>query len=151
MTHKVSHPERMRTDRMLTLAAMLGAGVPVYAPPRHVGDGLHQVTFNMNQWFKHFGPAAKANPDMAKLFQHGPPKCDTVACMGGHCNILWGNGSLQDEQGAAASLGLDYADANRLFYPNTVRLGKWDDITPKKAARVLRHLVKTGEIDWTLR
>lgn len=48
-------------------------------------------------------------------------------------------------------LGLDDDQAALLFEPmNFGDHGNhdWDEVTPRQAAKVLRHLVKTGDVDW---
>lgn len=38
-----------------------------------------------------------------------------------------------------------------LFEPDSRIAGKnWDDITPQDAAKVIRHLADTGEVDWSI-
>lgn len=66
-----------------------------------------------------------------------PTNCGTVCCIGGWAEYLSG---VQD---------LDYSKAlDPLFYPSAA--DNWDDITPEKAAIVVRHYLTTGEIDWSL-
>jgi len=43
-------------------------------------------------------------------------------------------------------LEIDVARADDLFQPHP--LGDFQDPTPAQAAQVLRHLAKTGEVDW---
>lgn len=52
--------------------------------------------------------------------------------------------------GATKILGLDPEQAAELFEPmnNGLDDRDWDAVTPRQAAKVLRHLAKTGEVSW---
>lgn len=75
--------------------------------------------------------------------------------------LQWvGRGSIHDnhpgEAKARKLLGLDKKTADKLFYPYQLdrddedRNFDWENITPKQAAQVIRHLVDTGKVDWTV-
>lgn len=87
--------------------------------------------------------------------------CGTVACIAGWAVAAF-NPKLQGfqidyEQIAADLLGLRYEQADRLFTPSD----NGDDCDPededrspyaasaKQAAKVVRHLAETGEVDWS--
>jgi hypothetical protein len=91
--------------------------------------------------------------------------CGTVACIAGHAVFLAGKatvGKLRGELGvpdeAAKWLGLDagvFKEANQLFYGwNQTGTGiysvKMEKVTPADAAKVLRNLVETGEVNWSI-
>lgn len=42
--------------------------------------------------------------------------------------------------------GMDFIDASKLFEPDNVE--EWGSIEAKKAAKVIRHYLKTGEVNW---
>lgn len=44
-------------------------------------------------------------------------------------------------------LGIPLNEATRLFHPD---LATYGDVTPKQAARVIRHYADTGAVDWTV-
>lgn len=48
---------------------------------------------------------------------------------------------------AAEFLGIEGEKTDRLFLPSDVDL---DDVTSSHAAAVLRHLAKTGDVDWSV-
>lgn len=88
---------------------------------------------------------------------HVPHECGTVACIAGW-SALWqrmdGKGLLKqarqgvggDEHSVAEEiLGLDGDQADDLFLSDT-----GSNITPKMAAKVLRNLADTGQVDWTV-
>lgn len=64
-------------------------------------------------------------------------ECGTVCCIGGWAEYLGGISDL----GSKAAL-------DPLFYPNGIE--DWNQITPEKAAIVVRHYLTTGEICWSL-
>lgn len=84
-----------------------------------------------------------------------PGDCGGAMCIGGAAEEFFGTDEecLKHESGTsfgAKLLSLTYEDANKLFFP-------WEEftiddfqITPEKAAQVVRHLIKTGEVDWSI-
>ena len=84
----------------------------------------------------------------ADLSGHG---CKTTACIAGWTLSLlkpkWEDLNAHDiEQGARSILGLDQEQAEDLFYlPDYMSR---NSVTAKQAARTLRHLAETGEVDW---
>ena len=84
--------------------------------------------------------------------------CRTVACIAGWTIARLGNsqdaynpntGFRSDFDLAAELLGMDSDDAMRLF---AIPDHEWEEpTTATQAARVLRHLAATGEIDWSAR
>ena len=82
--------------------------------------------------------------------------CDTVTCIAG-----WAYGvarpkattrtllrSERIEEVAYKFLGLNIHEAWTLFVPHPWDKEKMHAITPAQAVRVLRHLAKTGKVDW---
>lgn len=111
------------------------------------GEGLRGVGFNMSVYGF---TVADCRPDHID-------DCGTVACIAGWaCLIaLPGIANLEQfeedtgeilEDFAADFLGLDWDKSGALFLPDEPA---WPDITPMQAVRVLRHLAKTGEVDWS--
>lgn len=90
--------------------------------------------------------------------------CDTCCCIGGTANMLEAieQGSLwaytdgrvgfhRSHTTAAAWLGLNSTDADKLFYPYNVCVkgeSDWSRITPAAAIACLEHLRDTGEVNW---
>lgn len=88
--------------------------------------------------------------------------CGTVCCIAGAvCQFfkpfdLWGeeNGSeaiFYGEGGvfvqAQEMLGVSDENADKLFTPGKV---DWESVTPEDAAKVIRHFIATGEVNWKL-
>ena len=91
------------------------------------------TVFDYNRWGR--------TPIKAFSMRHvyAEADCGTVACIAGVCGAMW-PGVCADE-----SLGLNTVQGRQLFMPK----GYSDsDVTSKQAARVLRHLAITGEVDW---
>lgn len=90
-----------------------------------------------------------------KGFNMGVWRCGSVGCIGGWTNYLYppadGRSTSFD---AASQLGLDDVTADELFFPGEAAgwNGRWDytDVTPAMAATVIRNLVDTGRVDWSL-
>ena len=78
--------------------------------------------------------------------------CGTVACIGGWAATLASDGKVarwtaSRWRAAVEYLGLEMSEANDLFVPHDLRLSA---IEPSQAVAVLRHLAKTGEVDWSI-
>jgi len=110
-----------------------------------------------------------ADSDYSTNVEH---KCGTTACIAGWvAEFFKTDGTLlkrrrTDEQiqrmgyggvtpyseVAAGILGIDDRTAYELFEPMNARpslaAADWDAVTPQQAAKVLRHLATTGEVDW---
>lgn len=103
--------------------------------------------------------------DMAH-FLTSRPECGTVCCIAGHA-ILANGGYIDSTHGyfehpkingssahplAAELLGIPFSREHsaKLFLPDTV--GHWSpyEATIADAIAVLKHLHKTGEIDWSI-
>lgn len=86
--------------------------------------------------------------DMADWIEHRD--CGTTACIAGHAALLadpdvrW----PEVEGTAEAWLGVDRVQSMELFTPLPV--DPWSKITASMAARVVRHLAKTGKVDWSV-
>lgn len=88
-------------------------------------------------------------------------QCGTAACIAGWAAHLFSPesvnavcGSEQDDWGeahyfAAGALGLTDEEACQLFVPLDSAT-PWRDIAPTQAAAVIDHLLKTGEVDWSV-
>lgn len=81
--------------------------------------------------------------------------CGTTCCIAGHALIMarksrddmrfWGDAMYW----ARSYLDLSELVARELMWPAPVQhmTFRWN-ATPKQAAKVIRHLIKTGEVDW---
>lgn len=86
-----------------------------------------------------------------------PHVCGTAACIAGYAAAVAGNNIEESEDSyllARNFLDIDGSQALALFYPHSWRnkhghQKNWDDMKPRHAIRVLEHLSKTGEVDWT--
>lgn len=111
----------MNIDRLTTIAEWLEAG----APRRDGVDG-----FDMRAWRDPFA------------------SCGTTCCIAGAAVEFFGNGGRDDiAYTAARLLGLEELPWMRLFIP-AFRKARIGDITPAWAARCIRKLIATGEVDW---
>lgn len=85
--------------------------------------------------------------------------CGTPSCIAGWASYIFtGKASLGNSNRVASEiLDLPYEKAVDLFLPEEEVLGDGGyktleiiDPTPQQAATVLRHLVKTGKVDWLI-
>jgi hypothetical protein len=90
----------------------------------------------------------------AALYDQKTFKSGNRRCICGWCNYRTGR-EESDAIGAGKTLGINDRQRNHLFADHGGRRHTWmwgggDAPTPKDAARVLRHLAVTGEIeaDW---
>ena len=76
-------------------------------------------------------------------------ECETPACIAGHVEAIWGSCdySIGVMQRAGKMLDLDRLIYLELFDPH---IPGREEITPQHAAKVLRHYVATGIVDWDL-
>lgn len=106
-------------------------------------------------------------PEEFAMFEWG---CGTTACIGGHAERLFERPENLAEVLGFPDTGPPYLHGilSQLFYPDTLNCPELRDdvlynhlwgrmesdpgptITPKQAARVVRHLANTGVVDWTL-
>lgn len=125
----------MNRERILQLAdeieAMPYKNLTGFADSGWIGSNEQPTGFNM----KSFG-------------------CGTAACIGGHAAYRQRQedpGTRYNPNGlsgmASKWLGIDPQLGDRLYYP---AVDDYDSITPKQAARVLRHLAETGKVDWSI-
>ena len=76
------------------------------------------------------------------------PHCGTPACIAGHAAWLAGQWSYEGTiEDAKEWLGITWDHANGLF-DSAPYVGEDLTPTPQDAARTLRHLAETGEVDW---
>ncbi|RWN60170.1 hypothetical protein [Mesorhizobium sp.] len=120
----------------------------------------HDCGFNMTSYR---GLASPDNSNTNVGFQ-----CNSTACIAGWASLVLGkNGEIRKtarrtsevddfyEDFATELLGLDYHTGMRLFEPMNNLIVEmddtdWDKVTPRQAAKVLRNLAKTGEVDWSI-
>lgn len=140
----------MNIDRLTKLAEWLESGAP------HVADTITGIPVT---GFDYRVGLASAGD------------CGTVCCIAGAAAQFWGEpaedhlaewvealqGPLPGPreaqffgpggigQEASLVLGLDDDTAEGLFHD-----GEWDEPDPQHAARVIRHLIATGTVDWSI-
>lgn len=105
--------------------------------------------FNMNLELARFDEVAEDD----RTGRH----CGTVGCIAGWAVAMSRHMTSAPEESIyfrydepTKWLGLSDDTADALFYPRQLPPGSWDDITPAHAVAVLRHLAKTGKVDWTV-
>jgi len=78
--------------------------------------------------------------------------CGTVGCIAGWTQHLFGTGTPNYDSGieAAKLLGLHDRAATDLFIPGKAIFCTLDEVKPRQAAAVLRHLAETGKVDWSI-
>jgi hypothetical protein len=129
----------MNIERLEIIAKWLEAGAP------HV-DGTYG--FNMDVFLLH------------NRQDYSGEYCGTAMCIGGAAiqffSKLASNCRNKDAR-ARDLLGLADVEAKKLFYPYTLdrhfknsRDWEWSQIKPQDAAKVIRHLIDTGEVDWEI-
>lgn len=120
--------------RLAVLADWLEAG----------GESPH-IKFGMHTYLKLLDENGNETPNKDEA-------CSSICCMAGALaqtfgdpsKVLWWSGIGISEY-ARKLVGLNREDCNALFVPEWVDLRA---VTPQQAARVVRHLIATGEIDW---
>jgi len=119
-----------------------------------------KLKFNMGTWIR--SPAIeKLSKDVIQESRVTVRECGSICCIGGFA-ILRGSPKkavLVDDTGtwydyesdekAARYLGMTLEDARNLFYPSTSCF-RWHLISAKKTAKVVRHYLKTGIVDWNV-
>jgi hypothetical protein len=131
----------LNKKRLLQLADVLEA------------HSIPDVGFNMWTFYIELDKAERG------LRDYSNHKCGTVACIAGHTLLLFeenGRRILEERsfvddisQKAAEILGLRPWQTSELFYQTSIPTrGGRQPITPQHAARVIRHLAATGEVDW---
>lgn len=133
-------------DRLLALADAIEHGLRAPATKRGIYDDrtskndvkIKRILFNMEAW-----GAFRDGFDSGSLVCFNNDECGTAACVGGHADLMF------TKPGAGyGSLRLGLADEQRLalFYPPNLDDKRF--YSRKRAARVIRNLVKTGKVDW---
>lgn len=119
-------------EKLEYVAKWLEAGAP------HTPEGQG---FNMDEWVIYSGE----DYDAVDYQGHA---CGTAMCIGGALEQFFGAGTVN-------KVGLEGSDrewtlADQLFYP-------WDHFSqainyndPLLAAKVIRHLIATGEVNWEI-
>jgi len=83
-------------------------------------------------------------------FNMGSWHCGSVACIGGWTTYLYGDPAIDGAVGQVAELlGISEMEAIYLCYPDECDK-IYARITPEDAAKVLRHLAKTGDVRWSV-
>jgi hypothetical protein len=106
-------------------------------------EALDPARFNMRFWWQGTDGDATSSP------QDILHACGTAACIGGWAGAIF----YPDDTESASDMwaigeelfGLDYDDTNNLFMP----LGfTHEPFTQAHAVQTLRHLARTGEVNW---
>lgn len=123
----------MRVDRLEEIAKWLDDGAI------HVTAGGTVYGFNMGYWDNSVDDIVEE--DAAAAESQG---CGSVMCIGGAAEQFYG-------EYASEALGLDRYTSRRLFYPRDhFTKTEYEDLTPENCAKVIRHLIKTGNVDWEI-
>ena len=109
----------MNVERLTEIAEWLEAG----APHKGAVDGFNMVDYTTET------------------------DCGTCCCIAGAANAFAGQ-PLGSEACARGLLDLRLGQAEELFAPNYPAPADWGDVTPAWAARCIRKLIATGEVDW---
>lgn len=136
----------MNTDKIIQLAEAL---------ERYEREGVFAVWglgFDLSQWIHTFDDQDRRDDKKHDVLFNG---CGSVACIAGWAIALEQQAipNLKEDPfvKATAILGLPSARASKLFAPECGDAdGGYYTATPVEAARVLRHLAKTGEVDWSV-
>lgn len=101
-----------------------------------------------------FNMRALLNDADEEVPTHFSEPCQTVACIAGWAHVASGGSESERSHEviwdtAMGWLGISAPDARKLFVP-TELLGSFTKIKPDEAVAVLRHLAKTGEVDWSI-
>jgi hypothetical protein len=95
--------------------------------------------FNMATWFR----------KMSRMGRNGPVDCGSVGCIAGWARDIYGSGKGEALKEGQQLLGLTSDQADALFFAHGI--ARKSLISPHRAAKVLRRLAKTGEVDWSKR
>lgn len=124
---------KLDVEKLEYVAKWLEAGAP------HTPEGQG---FNMDEWMRH------SEEDFYAVDYQGHA-CGTAMCIGGALEQFFGLGA-DKEVGLEVSDG-EWTLADQLFYP-------WDHFSraidyndPLLAAKVIRHLIATGEVNWEIK
>jgi hypothetical protein len=108
--------------------------------------------FNMKSWADATGADAPLQITPAMVVGKTP---GVTACLGGWASALFfpeSNTVYVGKETAGKALGLTKSEADQLFYPCGIfeKCGQSPyRSTNVQAARVLDHLIETGEVDWS--
>jgi hypothetical protein len=120
----------MNKERILQLADHLDN-----LPPTEPG-------FYMGSWFQPVDE--NLDGDSTEVIRN---ECGTAACIAGHALRYFEDVPVKFSYPALAAgeiLDLTYGQGDDLFTP----FNHMNETDPHKAARVLRHLAATGEVEW---
>lgn len=132
----------MNVELLTKVAEWLEAGAPHTVTP--LGD---IAGFNMNWVQREIDEDYR--PEFMTEFLNTPYACGTVCCIAGYAAGL--NGDRIDTEDfveyASHAFDLSRTEANRLCNP-FYEVKDLEKVSPAQAARVIRHLIKTGEVVW---
>lgn len=132
----------MNTENILKLAAFLEA-----LPPEN---------FDMNYWFFDHGTrsqlrAGQGRFDREVFSPEAAVGCGICACIGGWTEIVFPRSDgVEHLTAVREALDLKLGQTSALCYPDFRPENGPAKAAPDRAARVLRHLAATGEVDWSI-
>ncbi len=144
----------MNIERLKHIAEWLEGGAI------HVDASGSKYAFMMEFWNSKLGLHTIQEKAQNSNLDWVPGDCGAAMCIGGAAEQFFGDErkieALMEDQEyegdeyAADLLGLEYRQAQILFYPwNNFRVGA-TPITPQGAAKVIYHLIETGKVDWSI-
>lgn len=158
----------MNTERLTKIAEWLEEGAI------HVAEDGYKYAFSMDYWMTYLGEDEIETYAEDENLSWMPGECGGAMCIGGAAQQFFGTeGDMKefiegsefnegdyrvhytrsrdpDEPYAAHLLGLTYNQARSLFHPWLEFKTETKDLSPQNAAHVVRHLMKTGVVDWSI-
>ncbi len=112
-----------------------------------IGNEEVVTTFWMDVWNE---PLEWSDKEAIKELDWTPGECGAAMCIGGAAEQFF-NKKEEGFKDAKELLGLEIYQGQMLFYPWDFFSNLFDEpITPQMAAKVIRHLISTGEVDWSI-
>lgn len=144
----------MNIERLTEIAEWLEGGAV------HVSNNGEKYAFIMDFWKADIGKNGVQEHAKAGNLDWMPGDCGGAMCIGGAAEQFFGDeGEIEEmkredeycsDQYAAGLLGLPKDQAWDLFYPWTNYRVNDVPLTPQRAAKVIYHLIETGEVDWSI-
>lgn len=107
------------------------------------------------EWLERGGDEYKGVHEFNMRYWDVASACGTLCCVGGAieafnreavAELRRTRQYMTRESMAAALVGIDAVEAYRLFYPDYIEQFA---ATAKDVAKVVRHLIDTGKVDWS--
>lgn len=140
--HSYDSQPKLRKGRLRKLAKILDAAKPVEKPTTvHYAEGYEE----QDQLAEAIMHPEKARFSMRVVL--GIANCGTAACIEGYYRLFRGP---EDNYDFREYYGLALDQYDELCMPENYDRPWLFNPTPQEAAKVIRHLVKTGEVDWSI-